>query len=162
MTEDEDTLALDNVITDDDRAIFMMDEISRAARKAFDDRAQPLGLNRTQWRVLAQLIKDPALNQTDIARRLELESATIGLAVTALTQKGFIERRRDPADGRVHTLWFTPAGRQRVADLAVHVAKVREQIYQGLSTEQLDAFAEVLLQMETNVRGMLNPGEASA
>ena len=39
MPEDEGTLALDNVITHDDRAIFMMDQISRAARKAFDVRA---------------------------------------------------------------------------------------------------------------------------
>ena len=79
MPEDEGTLALDNVITDDDRAIFMMDQISRAARKAFDDRAQPLSLNRTQWRVLAQLIRAPALNQTDIARRLEITSSSSGL-----------------------------------------------------------------------------------
>lgn len=42
MPEDEGTLALDNVITDDNRMIFMMDEISRAACKPFDDRAQPL------------------------------------------------------------------------------------------------------------------------
>jgi len=76
MPEDEGTLALDNVITHDDRAIFMMDQISRAARKAFDDRAQPLSLNRTQWRVLAQLIRAPALNQTDIARRLEITSSS--------------------------------------------------------------------------------------
>ena len=79
MPEDEGTLALDNVITHDDRAIFMMDQISRAARKAFDDRAQPLSLNRTQWRVLAQLIRAPALNQTDIARRLEITSSSSGL-----------------------------------------------------------------------------------
>ena len=77
MPEDEGTLALDNVITHDDRAIFMMDQISRAARKAFDDRAQPLSLNRTQWRVLAQLIRAPALNQTDIARRLEITSLSL-------------------------------------------------------------------------------------
>ena len=61
MTEDEDTLAFDNVIADDDRVIIMTDEISRAAREAFDDRGQPLGLNRTQWHVVAQLIRDPDL-----------------------------------------------------------------------------------------------------
>jgi hypothetical protein len=61
MTEDEDTLAFDTVIADDDRVIIMTDEISRAAREAFDDRGQPLGLNRTQWHVVAQLIRDPDL-----------------------------------------------------------------------------------------------------
>lgn len=76
MTGQTTSPNLGNIVNDDDRAIFLMDEISRAARRAFDERTQPMGLNRTQWRVLAQLIKDPSLNQSDIARQLELESAS--------------------------------------------------------------------------------------
>ena len=98
MPEDEGTLALDNVITHDDRAIFMMDQISRAARKAFDDRAQPLSLNRTQWRVLAQLIRAPALNQTDIARRLEITSSSSGLEAACASHSNI----RSPRAGRHH------------------------------------------------------------
>ena len=152
MTEDEDTLALDNVITHDDRAIFMMDEISRAARKAFDDRAQPLGLNRTQWRVLAQLIKDPALNQTDIARRLELESATIGLAVTALTQKGFIERRRDPADGRSWSLGLTRRVEEILPDLRRAADATHLRIWSGMTPQQKSTLHSLLEMVSENVR----------
>lgn len=152
MTEDEDTLALDNVITDDDRAIFMMDEISRAARKAFDDRAQPLGLNRTQWRVLAQLIKDPVLNQTDIARRLELESATIGLAVTALTQKGFIERRRDPADGRSWSLGLTRRVEEILPDLRRAADATHLRIWSGMTPQQKSTLHSLLEMVSENVR----------
>lgn len=152
MTEDEDTLSRDNVISDDDRAIFMMDEISRAARKAFDGRAQPLGLNRTQWRVLAQLIKDPALNQTDIAGRLELESATIGLAVTALTQKGFIERRRDPTDGRSWSLCLTRRVEEILPDLRLAADATHLRIWSGMTPQQKSTLHSLLEMVSENVR----------
>jgi MarR family transcriptional regulator, transcriptional regulator for hemolysin len=89
-----------DIFTEDDRAIFLMDEISRAARRAFDERVEPTGLNRTQWRVLAELIKNPLATQSDIAKQLDLESATIGLAVAALVDHGYIRRERGRADGR--------------------------------------------------------------
>lgn len=120
--------AFDGVISDDDRAVFLMDEISRAARKAFDERAQPIGLNRTQWRVLAQLIKNPSLNQTDIAKRLELESATIGLAVTALTEEGYLERCRHPADRRAWRLALT----KRVEQILPHLRRAADDTHKGL------------------------------
>lgn len=152
MTEEPMTLALDNVISDDDRAIFLMDEISRAARKAFDERAQPIGLNRTQWRVLAQLIKDPGLNQTDIAKRLELESATIGLAVTALTEQGYIERRRDPADGRAWRLALTKQVEAILPDLRRAADETHKRLWAGISPRQKSELLQLLATVSANAR----------
>ena len=45
--------------------------------------------------------------------------------------------------------------------MGVHIERVRKQIYAGLSDTQLDAFAEVLLAMEANVRSLLG-GEREA
>ena len=140
-----------------------MGRIHRLWRSAINQAVGELGMTEARWAVLLHLAKvGEGCTQQVLADELAIEMPSLTRTLNQLQELELIERRRDPADGRVHTLWFTPAGRQRVADLAVHVAKVREQIYQGLSTEQLNAFAEVLLQMETNVRGMLNPGEASA
>jgi MarR family transcriptional regulator, transcriptional regulator for hemolysin len=144
--------AFEGIISDDDRAVFMMDEISRAARKAFDELAQPIGLNRTQWRVVAQLIRDPALNQSDIARHLELESATIGLAVSTLTEQGFIERRRDPADGRAWQLVLT----KRVEDILPRLRQAADETHQGLwigiSSDEKRALLRMLETISANAR----------
>lgn len=152
MTEEVTTLALDNVISDDDRAIFLMDEISRAARKAFDERAQPIGLNRTQWRVLAQLIKDPGLNQTDIAKQLELESATIGLAVSALTDQGYIERRRDPTDGRAWRLALTKRVEKILPDLRRAADETHKGLWAGISSHQKKTLLQLLAAVSANAR----------
>src|SRR3546814_6811634 len=77
-----------------------MDEISRGARRAYDARIAKIGLNQTQWRIIGQLLREPSLTQAGIAKRLELESATIGQAVAGLCGKGLMERRRAKTDGR--------------------------------------------------------------
>src|SRR3546814_8787003 len=67
----------EGALTDDDRMLYLMDEISRGARRAYDARIAKIGLNQTQWRIIGQLLREPSLTQAGIAKRLELESATI-------------------------------------------------------------------------------------
>lgn len=153
MTDTIAAIGLDNVISDDDRVIFLMDEISRAARKSFDERAQPIGLNRTQWRVLTQLIKDPALNQSDIAKQLELESATIGLAVGSLTEQGYIERRRDPADGRAWQLGLTRRVEEILPDLRRAADATHRSLWAGISPPQKKSLLALLEIVSANARG---------
>lgn len=57
------------VITDDDQLIYLMDEISRGARRMYDARVARIGLNQTQWRIIGQLLRDPTLTQTEIAKK---------------------------------------------------------------------------------------------
>src|SRR3546814_15038376 len=53
------------------------------------------------------LLREPSLTQAGIAKRLELESATIGQAVAGLCGKGLMERRRAKTDGRAWQLILT-------------------------------------------------------
>ena len=147
---------LQNVVNDDDRAIFLMDEISRAARRAFDERTQPIGLHRTQWRVLAQLIKDPSLNQSDVARQLELESATVGLAVSALCNQGYIIRRRDLSDGRAWQLELTKKVEDILPELRRAADATHEKLWAGVSPAQKRSLTDVLAIMSANARGLLS------
>ena len=144
MADEAASVSLDGIFTDDDRILFLMDEISRGARKSFDELAQPLGLNRTQWRVLAQLIKDPTLNQTDIAKELDLESATIGLAVSALTEKGYVERRRDPSDGRAWRLALTIRIEEILPALRSAADTIHDDLWAGLSVQQRRTLIDLL------------------
>lgn len=149
MNEEPMTLALDNVISDDDRAIFLMGETSRPARKAFDERAQPMGFNPTQWRILAQLVKDPELNQTDSAKRLKREFATIGL-VSAMTEQGPIERRRDPADGRAWRLALTKQVEAILPDLRRAGAETHKRLRAGISPRQKSELLPMLAPVSAN------------
>ena len=61
-----------------DDILYLLEEVNRTARRTFDALIVGLDLNQTQWRIIASLLREPTLTQTEISRLLELESATIG------------------------------------------------------------------------------------
>ena len=133
-----------------------MGRVHRLWRAAINQAVGDLGITEARWSVMLHLAKvGEGCTQQMLADELAIEMPSLTRTLNQLQEQGLIERRRDPNDRRVHALWFTAAGHQRVADMGVHVERVREQIYAGLSPVQLDAFAEVLLAMEANVRALL-------
>ena len=124
MDEKPDTMSRSQrrqkVITDNDRILYLMDEISRGARRVYDARVARIGLNQTQWRIIGQLLRDPALTQAEIAKKLELESATIGQAVAGLCARGLMERVRAKKDRRAWQLILT----ERLDDIWVQCSLV--------------------------------------
>ncbi|PAU88320.1 MarR family transcriptional regulator [Pseudomonas sp. WN033] len=138
-----------------------MGRIHRLWRSAINQAVAPLGITEARWAVLAHLDKlGEGCTQQQLASELAIEMPSLTRTLNQLQEQGLIERRRSPNDGRAHCLWFTPAGRQQVCELEVHIEAVRQTIYQGLTDAQLDAFAQVLLQMEDNVRSYLVCAEA--
>jgi DNA-binding MarR family transcriptional regulator/GNAT superfamily N-acetyltransferase len=80
---------------------------------ALDDhflgRDRPLG----ESRLLYEIGPDGA-DLRDLRRRLGLDSGYVSRLVTALARKGLVHLTRDPADRRVRTARWTPAGRREV------------------------------------------------
>lgn len=140
------------IVTEDDRLVFLMDEINRAARRAFDEKVQAIGLNRTQWHVLAELIRNPALTQSEIARRLELEAATIGLAVSALERRGYLRRRRGAADRRAWRLELTSAIEAILPDVRRAADLTHRSLWAGLTPAEKGAMKRLLERVSGNMR----------
>lgn len=67
---------------------------------------------------LMELVRGEGLSQNDLVARLQLVKSTVSRVVSLLEGRGWIERRRDPCDGRAVQLWLTDSGRQAAAQLA--------------------------------------------
>lgn len=85
-----------NFLTDTDRLVFLMEEVTRRLRRTFDTSFEQFGLTRTQWRALAYLYRTPGLTQTELARELELERASVGQAIDRLEELSLVERLTCP------------------------------------------------------------------
>ena len=140
-----------------------MGRVHRLWRSAINQTVGKLGMTEARWAVLMHLDEiGEGSTQQALATQLAIEMPSLTRTLDQLEQQSLIERRRSTTDGRVHCLWFTAAGREQIHLLEDHIAQVRSEIYQGISAEQLDAFAEVLLSMESNVRSLLaHPSEQS-
>tara|TARA_R110000868_G_scaffold176548_6_gene414361 strand:- start:30526 stop:31017 length:492 start_codon:yes stop_codon:yes gene_type:complete len=133
-----------------------MGRVHRLWRSALNEALGELDMTEARLAVMMHLDKvGEGCTQQALASELAIEMPSLTRTLNQLEEKKLIERRRDAADGRVHCLWFTAAGREQVCMLEAHIAEVRKDIYQGLTDQQLDAFAEVLISMEHNVRALL-------
>src|SRR5436190_22057168 len=71
-------------------------------------------LSPTLGSILFTVAREGPLTLGDIARRERMKKPSVTGAVDKLEQMGFVERRRDAADGRVAWVALTEAGRRRV------------------------------------------------
>ena len=57
---------------------FLIHDVARLMRTAYDRRMKPLGLTRSQWWVLNHLFFHQGISQSDLAKILDIERATLG------------------------------------------------------------------------------------
>jgi|JI10StandDraft_1071094.scaffolds.fasta_scaffold188669_2 MarR family transcriptional regulator for hemolysin len=139
-----DSAVSDSLVTQRDEIVFRMEEITRTLRQAFERRIQQTGLTRTQWRILAYLLRSEGVSQSDLARLLDLERATIGQAIDTLEEQGLVERRPCPADRRVWRVHLREAAYDLVPLLRAEADRLHELTWVGL-TESDIAFLELML-----------------
>jgi DNA-binding MarR family transcriptional regulator len=75
------------------------------------------GLPRPALTVLAVAVRRPGLTPRDVADELRMTSSNVAACLRELESAGFVDRGRDPDDGRRVLLTPTPAGRRVVAEL---------------------------------------------
>jgi len=139
------------VITDDDRILYLMDEISRGARRVYDARVARVGLNQTQWRIIGQLLRDPALSQAEIAKKLELKSATIGQAVASLCARGLMERLRAEKDGRAWQLILTEQLDSLLPKLRGSADRLHDLLWRDIAADEKRALRRILERVSANL-----------
>lgn len=85
---------------------FLIQDVSRMRRKAFDQLMKPLRVTRAQWWVLANLARQDGMTQVELADILEVGKASLGTIVERLEGNGWIERGGDPVDKRVKRIYL--------------------------------------------------------
>jgi DNA-binding MarR family transcriptional regulator len=130
---------------------FLLADVSRLVRRRFDQRASGLGLTRAQWRVLAQLRRREGINQTALAEILEIEPITLGRHIDRLVEKGFVERRPDPADRRAWRLHLRSEVQPVLDRLREMSGLTSREALAGISEADRDRLIELLLIIKGNM-----------
>jgi DNA-binding MarR family transcriptional regulator len=123
---------------------YLIHDVSRMRRTAFDHLMKPLGVTRAQWWVLAHLSRQDGMAQTQLAAILDVGKASLGSLLDRLEATGFIERRPDAVDRRVKRVFLSRSSRQLLEELAEVEARFNEQILSGLDAEDRKSLIRML------------------
>ncbi|MFZ5918943.1 MAG: MarR family winged helix-turn-helix transcriptional regulator [Chloroflexota bacterium] len=115
---------------------------------------ETLGLYRGQPSVLQALWEQEGLMHTELARRLQVQPATITKMLQRMEKAGFIERRPDPGDQRVSRVYLTDAGRAVRADVQQVWRQLEEEAFAGFTLKERDLVRRFFLQMRDNLQNV--------
>ncbi|CAM3827859.1 MULTISPECIES: MarR family transcriptional regulator [Pseudoalteromonas] len=133
-----------------------MGRVHRLCREAVTAAVEHLGLTQSRWTAMIHINHLPdGATQQQLAHSLGIEMPSLTRTVKQLEQQQLIIRRVDEDDKRSRKIYFTEQGEQLLSTLKVLITDVKQQLYAGLSNEQLDMMAYGLVQMEENARRCL-------
>ena len=113
---------------------------------------ETLGLYRGQPSVLQALWEQEGLMHTELARRLQVQPATITKMLQRMEKAGFVERRPDPDDQRVSRVYLTDAGRAVRADVQQVWRQLEEEAFAGFTLEERVLLRRFFLQVRENLK----------
>jgi MarR family transcriptional regulator for hemolysin len=128
---------------------------AKAIRRAYDRLLADLGLTLPDAMLLAYLDEAQPLTQVQLAQRLGSGRAVVGARIDALEARGAVRRRPDARDRRVWLVETTPAGRELVAAILEMDLALRQQLRTGISREERQQLAGLLLRLQHNLAGTL-------
>jgi MarR family transcriptional regulator, lower aerobic nicotinate degradation pathway regulator len=130
--------------------VFLLARLGFAIKARAIEEFERAGFNMYQYSVLAMLSEKPREAQATIADALQLDRSQLVGILDVLEERSLIERRRDPADRRRHTVSLTPDGKRQLVRLRAIVKRLEESFLAPLDEASRTALHEALLRVACN------------
>jgi len=118
---------------------------SAILRRAFDQALAPRGITASQASVLAFLdeVGHP-ITISQLARLLILESPSVTTMVDRLSERGLVERTRDPKDRRKTLVRFTQEGKRLLKSIREPGQQLHDEMFGVLTDEERQALRAIV------------------
>ena len=133
---------------------FLLVDAGRKLNDAYDLNMKPLGLTRSQWRVVAYVSRTPGVSQTELAESIECSRMAITSLLDRMQAKGLVERREVENDRRVRAVFLTDKGSALVRRMNKTAVRVLEQVFAGTTQRDRQQLHELLETLKTNSAAM--------
>ena len=130
---------------------FLIHDVSRLRRIAFDHLMKPMGITRAQWWVIAHLSRQNGMMQTELAELLDIGKVALGGMVDRLEAGGWVERRPDALDRRIKRVFLAPASHELIRKMQVAEQSQNRDVLKGFNREQRAYLADMLARLRRNL-----------
>jgi DNA-binding MarR family transcriptional regulator len=139
---------------------FLLVQLGMAAGRQFGERLAPLGVEPRHVGMLARLAANEGKAQQVIGELIGVNPTQMVFLVDELEGRGFVERRRNPADRRSYALYLTPAGRDMLAKVEEVARAHQASLGKSLSESEQEQLTDMLRRIasEQGITGQSLPG----
>jgi DNA-binding MarR family transcriptional regulator len=138
----------------------LVHDVARMRKTIFDQAVREMGITRAQWWALSNLSrhKTEGMNQSDLARALNVGKPTIGGLIDRLTEKGMVERRSQGDDRRVKNIYITEHGYDLIYYMSPIAANLNTVFLEGINEKDIKVAEAVLQKLKENLQMMFESG----
>lgn len=114
-----------------------------AVNKMYNEEAAKFGSTMATGFALLSIDPENGTPSTSLGPKMGMEATSLSRTLKTMEEKGLIERRPNPEDGRGVLIFLTDFGKEKRDYSRDRVLTFNEAIRENISDEQLDGFYEV-------------------
>lgn len=114
------------------------------ALTAVNDAVSQHGVSTAQIGILRQLANEPGLSGAELARRLLITPQGVQLALKALEDRGFVERRPNPQHARILQAYLTARGRAVASAVVSDAIAAHDDVFGVLTPDEQQTLRDLL------------------
>jgi DNA-binding MarR family transcriptional regulator len=101
-----------------DGVAFLLAQLGHHAATLFAEQVASIELTPPHAGILRAIAAEPGRSQQALSAQLGMLPSRVVVYVDELEQRGYVERRRNPDDRRLHALYLTAAGKRLMRKLS--------------------------------------------
>ena len=130
--------------TDGDNVAFLLSQLGHRSASVFADLIASIDLTPPHAGILRAIAAEPGRSQQALSGQLGLLPSRVVAYVDELQDRGYVERRRNPDDRRLHALYLTASGKKVMSKIGELGRQHERLMTAGLDTEQRDMLRQLL------------------
>ncbi|MEV0672166.1 MarR family winged helix-turn-helix transcriptional regulator [Mycobacterium sp. NPDC050441] len=127
-----------------DSVAFLLAQLGHRAATLFAEQMATLELTPPHAGILRAIGGQPGLSQQSLSTQLSLLPSRVVSYVDDLEDRGYVERRRNPDDRRLHALFLSTAGKKTLRRIGELARRHDERMTAGLDAAQRENLRELL------------------
>ncbi len=123
---------------------FLITDVSRRLRRAFQKRMVGHSLTLAQARALVYVSRHSGIRQVELAEMLEVQPITLARLIDQLEKHELVQRRSDPSDRRAYQLHLTEKAKPHIEEIHSVIEGIRTEVLVGFSEEEISILFSAL------------------
>jgi|SRR5450755_2925367 DNA-binding MarR family transcriptional regulator len=123
---------------------FLLARAHQRAYALFQNALAPLALTPKSFGALSVIAEHGALSQAALGETLRVDRTTIVAVVDELERAGYVQRGRNSADRRAHSLGVTPAGQRALLEAERVARRTQDELLADLAPHEREELRVLL------------------